>query len=130
TINGTTATKTLSGFTFDGGVTGEISLRITSYNGTAGTRSVTVTGATIQPDGTRIERTVTSKSAEAPLFVNAIAATNGTVTFSSGGTVDSYDSSLGTYASQTPGYSAIIASSMTPGSNATVQLTNAQVKGY
>jgi hypothetical protein len=130
TISGTTATKTISGFTFDGGATGSVSLRVTSYDGSAGTRTVTVTGTTVTPDGQSVSRTLTSSSARAPLFLNAIAATNGTVTFSSGGTVDSYDSSLGSYASQTAGYSAVIASEATASSTATVQLTNAQVKGY
>lgn len=130
TISGTTATKTISGFTFDGGATGSISLRVTSYDGSAGTRTVTVTGTTVMGDGQRISRTLTSSSAQAPLFLNAVAATNGTVSFSSGGTVDSYDSALGSYASQTAGYSAVVASEATPSGSATVQLTNAQVKGY
>lgn len=130
TISGTTATKTISGFNFDGGVTGSINLRVTSYDGSAGTRAVTVTGTTIMPNGERISRTLTSSSTRAPLFVNAIAATNGTVTFSSGGTVDSYDSALGSYASQTAGYSAVVVSEAAASSTATVQLTNAQVKGY
>ena len=130
TISGTTATKTISGFSFDGGVTGTISLRVTSYDGSAGTRTVTVTGTAVMPDGQRISRTLTSSSARAPLFLNALAATNGTVSFSSGGTVDSYDSALGSYGSQTAGYSAVLASEATASSSATVQLTNAQVKGY
>jgi hypothetical protein len=130
TISGTTATKTISGLSFDGGVTGSISLRVTSYNGTAGTRTVNVTGTTTNPSGETVSRTLTSTSAKAPLFLNAIAATNGTVTFASGGTVDSYDSSLGAYTAQTPGYSAVVASQAASSSSATVQLTNAQIKGY
>jgi hypothetical protein len=130
TISGTTATKAVSGFTFDAAVTGTISLRVTSYDGSAGSRTVTVTGTAVHTDGTRISRTLTSTSAPAPVFVNALAATGGVVSFASGGTVDSYDSSVGTYASQTPGYSAVIASDATAPSAATVQLMNAQVKGY
>ena len=49
--------------------------------------------------------------------------TDGVVKFSSGGTVDSYDSSRGDYPAQTPGYSAIVAGNA-------VTLTNAQIKGY
>lgn len=130
TITGTTATKTISGITFDGGVTGSISLRVTSYDGSAGTRTVTVTGTTTTASGEQVSRTLTSSSARAPLFLNAVAGTNGTVSFASGGTIDSYDSAVGTYASQTPGYSAVVASEASATSSATVTLTNAQIKGY
>ncbi len=133
TISDTTATRTVSGFTFDGGVTGSITLRVTNYDGSAGadvTRTVTVTGTTTQSDGSTISRSLTSSSSRAPLFVNAVAATTSRVRFRSAGSADSYDSSLGTYASQTPGYSAIISSGSTSTSSATVQLTNAQIKGY
>lgn len=130
TIAGTTATKTVSGFSYENGVTGSISLRVTNYTGTGGTRTVTVTGTTTLADGTTSSRTLTSTSAQAPMFVNAVAATSSTVSFNSAGTADSYDSSVGTYASQTPTYSAIIASNATASSAATVALTNAQVKGY
>ncbi len=129
TISGTTASKTISDFNFGGGVTGDVAVTIASYNGTAGTRSVTVVGTTTTADGQRISRTLTSSSVPAALAVNAVAATNGTISFSSGGTVDSYDSAIGKYSSQTPGYSAILASALSS-TSATVQLTNAQVKGY
>lgn len=130
TIASTTATKTLSGFSFDGGVTGSVSLRIANYDGTTGIRTVTATGTTRKPDGTTTSRTLTSSSAKAPLFVNAIAGTTGRVRFRVGGSVDSYDSSVGTYATQTPGFSAIISSGSTYTTAATVELTNAEVKGY
>jgi len=132
TIAGTTATRTLSGFTFDGGITGSIALRITNYDGSVAgaARNVTVTGETQEADGGRMRRTLTSSSSRAPLFVNAIAATTGRVRFKVGGTADSYDSTLGDYTAQTPGYSAIISSASTSTSSATVALTNAQIKGY
>jgi hypothetical protein len=129
-IVGTTATRTITGFAFDNSVTGRVELTIASYNGTAGTRTVTVRGITTDSDGQTMTRVLTSTSALAPLFVNALAGTTGTVTFSSGGTVDSYNSTLGTYASQTPGYAAVIASDATATTAATVGLVNAQVKGY
>jgi hypothetical protein len=130
-ISGTTATRTITGFTFDNNITGRVELTITSYNGTAGTRTVTVRGvATNDTTGRTMSRTLTSTSALAPLFVNALAGTTSIVSFSSGGTVDSYDSSLGTYASQTPGYAAVIASDAPSPTAATVALVNAQVKGY
>lgn len=136
TIVGTTATKTISGFTYDNGVTGSVTATITNYDGSSGTRTLSVTGTTTLDDGTTTSRTVSSTSAKAPLFVNAVAATaartasTGSVTFTSGGTVDSYDSSLGDYTSQTPTYSAVLSSSATAPSSATVGLVNAQVKGY
>lgn len=129
-ISGTTATRTLSGFTFDNNVTGRVELTITSYNGTAGTRVVTVNGITLESDGQTMRRTLSSTAGLAPLFVNALAGTTSTVTFTSGGTVDSYDSTLGTYASQTPGYAAVIASDAPAPTSATVGLVNARVKGY
>lgn len=130
TIDGTTASRTISGFTFDNGVTGQILVSIESYDGSAGDRTITATGTLTTSDGTTSSRTLTASSKQAPLLVNAIAATTGNVSFSSGGTVDSYDSNLGTYASQTPGHSAIVASSATATTSATVQLTNAQIKGF
>ncbi len=132
TIVGTTATRAVSGFTFGGGVTGSIALRITNYNGSISNtpRNVTITGETQQPDGSTIRRTLTSSSARAPLLVNAIAATTGRVRFKVAGTADSYDSTLGDYTAQTPGFSAVISSASTSTSSATVALTNAQIKGY
>ena len=132
TLNGTTATKTLTGFTYDNNATGTVSLTITNYNSTTATRSITATGTTTLSDGTTSSRTLTSTSAQAALFVNAIAGTTGKVKFKSAGTVDSYDSSINVdpNVGQTPGYSAIISSGSTSTSSATVQLTNAQIKGY
>ena len=133
TITGTTASKTLSGISLDGGLTGTVALTITSYNGTAGTRTVTAKGTATLANGSTISRTLTATSARAPLFVNAVAATTGTVRFTAAGTssvIDSYNSALGAYGGQTATYSAILSAGSTSTSAATVQLTNAQVKGY
>lgn len=137
TIAGTTATKTVGGFTYDNGATGAVTSTITNYDGSgAGTRTVTVTGTTTLGDGTTTSRTLTSTSAKTPLFVNAVSATaartssTGSVSFTSGGTVDSYDSTLGDYTAQTPTYSAILSASAVAPSSAMVTLVNAQVKGY
>jgi hypothetical protein len=132
-IAGNTATKTLGGFAYDNGATGTVTIAIANYDGSAGARTVTVTGTTTQADGTQISRSLTSLSAPAPLITNAVAATTGTVKFSAAGTgslIDSYDSAAGLYTAQTPGYSAVVSSGSTSTSSATVQLTNAQVKGY
>jgi hypothetical protein len=68
----------------------------------------------------------------APLFVNAVAALSGTVTFSSAGTVDSYNSNIspGVYAPATAGYSAVVTSQDTSSAGSTVLLNNAVVNGY
>lgn len=133
TIVGKQATKTVGGFDFGSGLTGSIVLSVANYDGTTGTRTLTVTGTTTRPDGTAVSRTLTSTATRAPLFVNALAATTGAVRFSAATTatlIDSYDSSLGPYASQTPGFSAIISAGSTATTSATVQLTNAQIRGY
>jgi len=129
--NGTTATKTLSGFTYDGNATGSVSITISNYTG-GGTRSITVTGTTTLGDGTTSSRTLTSTSSQAALFVNAIAGTTGKVKFKSAGTVDSYDSSINVdpNTGQTPGYSAIVSSGSTSTTSNTVQMNNVQIKGY
>ena len=134
-VAGTTATKTISNYaSYSNGVTGSITLTVTNYTNTTGTRNVTVTGTTTQADGTVLSsRTATAAAAPAPLFVNALSGTTGNVTFSSAGTVDSYDASLGLYTAQTPTYAAPVASSATVSTTspaATVQLVNVQIKGY
>ncbi len=140
TITNHTATKTLSGFTFDGSTTGAVSLSIANYDGTTGTRTLTVTGTATLSDGTTQSRTLTSTSTQAPLFVNAIAAVGNTSTtytgrvrFKSAGSVDSYDSTVST-APATFGWSAIVASesNLTSARTATgtVQMTNVNIKGY
>ena len=139
TISGTTATKTLGGFAYENGVTGSVALTVTNFNGSLPgvVRTVTATGTTVLGDGTTSSRTLTSTSAQTPLFVNALAAvgtlSTSTIAFSSAGTVDSYDSSIGLYSAQTPTYSAIVSAAAVPATTnatATVVLTNAQVKGY
>lgn len=132
TITGQTATKTLSGFTFDSNTTGSAALTIANYDGSTGTRTLTVTGTTTLSDGTTSSRTLTSTSSQAPLFVNAIAGSTGRVRFLSAGTVDSYDSSINVdpNTGQTPGYQAVVASGSTSTSSNAVQMTNVKIKGY
>jgi hypothetical protein len=67
----------------------------------------------------------------APLVPNAVAANASTVTASSGGTVDSYDSTAGTYASQigtSTNYAAVIASTYSSGT--AITLSSTDVKGF
>jgi hypothetical protein len=135
-ISGKTATKTLAGFTFDNRTTGTATLTIANYDGTTGTRTLTVTGTTTLADGTTQSRTLTSTSSPAPLFVNAIAAVGNTtstykglVTFGNAGTIDSYDAASDPTAA-TPGYQAVVASTSNVTTSSTVQLTNVKIKGY
>ncbi|RXK54831.1 hypothetical protein ESB00_02730 [Oleiharenicola lentus] len=68
--------------------------------------------------------------APAPLFPNALAAT-GSISANSGGTVDSYDSTLGTYASQldtATNYSAVVAAGNTSGT--AITLSSPTIQGY
>lgn len=133
TLTGATATKTLGGFAYDNGVTGSVSLTVTNYNGSLGAttaRTVTATGTTTLADGTTSRRTLTTSSAQAPLFLNAVTGTTGRVKFRSAGTVDSYNSAAPDLDATALGYSAIVASGSTSTTAATVQLTNAQIKGY
>jgi len=134
---GSTATRTLSGasFNYDNGVTGSVSLSVTNYNVGTGAHVITATATTTMADGSRISRSLSSVASPAALFTNALGATGtstttGTITFNSGGTVDSYDSSAGLYSAQTPTYSAILAAGGTSTTTYPIQLTNARIKGY
>jgi len=97
-----------------------------SWNITTGAPVVyaegTVTVAGSASNVTQLRATL----APAPLFPNAAAATT-TISANSGGTVDSYDFSTGTYASQintATNYSAVVAA------GSTITLSSTAVKGY
>lgn len=109
---------------------GKVKLTVTNYTSPAASQSITSTATmTIPNQGDSVIRTMTTTGSIAPIFVNAIAAVSGIVKFSGAGTVDSYNSALGTYASQTPAFSAIVLS-QDISSSRTVRLNNATVKGY
>jgi hypothetical protein len=122
---------------------------ITVDESSSGIVKVTSTGQVALPDGsTPVSTTMAYDPTQspthdpsnpsfqpmtAPLYVNAVAALTGNVTFSSGGTVDSYNSNIspGTYNPATNvGYSAVITSQNVTSSSATVLLNNATVNGY
>lgn len=65
-------------------------------------------GRAARADGTLVREQVRATVAVAPLFPNAVAATS-SVTFASGGTVDSYDTALGAYGGSNLGYAAVVA---------------------
>lgn len=138
TLTGQTATKTIGGFDHGGGSNGTVA--ITVRTAADGSRAVAVTAMATQ-GGKVSNRTLTATAQRAPLFVNAVAATTGTIRFPSAGNttvIDSYDSSLRDPATQLPlpydaataGFSAVLSAGSTSIASATVQLTNAQVKGY
>ncbi len=127
TTAGGNATGTLTGFMFENGATGTVVLTVNQY----GTNSPAFTSEAFVtlPDGTVLKRELQTTGSVSSTFVNALGATQGPVTFQAGGTVDSYDSSLGTYLSQTPGFSAVVLSESPPGYPG-VRLNNADVSGY
>lgn len=105
------ATKTIDGFSFGNGVTGSATLTIENYDGSSGLsgyaqglRKLKVVGQTLLADGSTVTRTIQASAQKAPMFVNAVASissgsaldgnNNGRtgVSFTSAGTVDSFDS--------------------------------------
>jgi hypothetical protein len=113
--------------TYPDGAIGYAYVTITNYDGSLNPTALSVqaTGIVQPLDDYNINkrdvimRAVQTTLTQAPLFTNAVAATNGGVQFNAGGTVDSYDSSIGPYLLGTnSSSSAIIASS-----------TNAQIDG-
>jgi hypothetical protein len=89
-------------------------------------------GTATLPDSssTAIKTQLLATIAPAPLFPNAVAASN-LVNLASGGTVDSYNSRLGTYASQvgsSTNNSAVLSGNNASGTAVTV--TSARVNGY
>jgi hypothetical protein len=143
TIAGTTATKTLTGFTYEnetGAVNqapaGQVQLTVTNYNKTvanfasAPTPNIGITsvGIVTLASGATFTRTLQSDARPAQLFTNAIGAT-GSVTFANGGTIDSYDSSLGDYTSTDPAHlTAGNSSAVVSGASANV--SSAQIYGF
>lgn len=102
-----------------------------SWGVTTGAPVIYSEGRVILPDGSAtITTQLRAVVHPAPLFPNAAGAI-GAISANSGGTVDSYDSNLGTYASQTgssTNYSAVIASTYSAGT--AITLTSTDVKGY
>ncbi len=87
--------------------------------------------ATIALSGSPVQRTqLRAPIAPAPQFPNALAAT-GTISANSGGTVDSYDSTAGTYVSQLntgTNFSAVVAAGNTSGT--AITLSSPTIQGY
>lgn len=118
----TTKTLTMTGYSLGSGSTGRVALTIT--NATGNTPSITSVATITLSSGKIYTKTFTATTQRASAFPNAIASASGTVTFNTGGTVDSFDSSLAYAApSSWSGHAAVIA-----GNN--VALNNVALKGY
>lgn len=130
TLDGTTATKALSGFGYENGVTGSIDITVENVGTTPGERTVTVASHTTLADGQVLTRHLRSTATPMPLFVNALAGISVSdkistqVRFYNAGNVDSYRSADGAYGDTNSGWGAVISS------NDKVNLNKAQIKGY
>ena len=132
---------------YGNGMNGTVNITVTNYN--TSTPSISSQAQfTLPVNGYGNQVTTSStvsygpptlpSTAAVPLFVNAVAATTGTVRFRAGGTLDSFDSIIpaggyqtyATYNAVKPGYSAIVVSQDNATFGASVRLGNAVVHGY
>ena len=95
------ATKTLSGFMYENGATGQVTVTVADYATPA--PKITAIGRITLGDHTTIMRILQSYARPAPLFTKAIGAT-GNLAFDFGGTVDSYNSAIGGYSPTDPAH--------------------------
>jgi hypothetical protein len=136
TLSGGNATKTMGGFTFENGTSGQVTLSVINYGVTTASFTATTTpqvtltaaGRITLADGSTVTRTLQSTARPAQLFTNAIGAT-GDLAFTSGGVIDSYDSSIGAYSAPDPAH-LTAGNSTAVVSGATVDLANAQIYGF
>jgi hypothetical protein len=120
-ISGSNATRTFTGYSLGQGATGQVAVTITNYSGN--TPQIAAAAIVTLSDGSTVPKTLTATTTTAPLFSNAVATTAGTVNFRTGGTVDSYNSTLGVYGGTNVGFAAVVA-------GPSVTFTNATIKGY
>ncbi len=131
---GDTYTRTTSGFTYENGITAQVTVTVTRETDAwsePGARTVAVTGTTTLGDGTQIERSFETTVEPLPTFVNALAGASQSdkataqVRFyaGTGATVDSYYSSVSTTPS-TFEFGAVVAG------NDRVTMQSAKIKGY
>lgn len=155
TSNGLVATSSSpTPLVYGNGVTGQVNITVNNY--TSNAPSITSQGVMTMPNGTltssgaitSVSSTLTytaptippNITASAPFFVNAVAATSGSVRFTSGGTVDSFSSVNPTtglyqnYSNSGPSAnntaSAVVLSQNTNSLGAMVLLGTAVVNGY
>src|SRR5271165_4755137 len=128
-----TASLTLPAFSFENGATGLVNVSVVENIPKTNWAQITSTATVTLPDGTKLTRSLQCVCEPLSTFVNAAAATTGNVTFTNGGALDSYNSSLGAY--QPGGYSAVVFSGYTPTPpppypSASVVLNTSVVDGY
>jgi len=136
-------------FDYGNGAKGKVNIAVVYTIGSpTAIKSITSQGVVVLPTGSigssatpSVSRTLTytnsvaGSSAAAPLFVNALAATSGKVTFTAAASLYSYNSNPSTgvyytYLTAPLGFSAIIASQDITSTTATVVLDTAIVHGY
>lgn len=110
-------TLNVTGYALGSGGSGVLAVSVNTT-----TYAITST-ATVSAAGKTYTKTLTATTQRAAAFPNAIASAAGTVSFSSAGTIDSYDSTAAYNNPANMTYNAVIA-----GNNVTI--TNAFVRGY
>lgn len=140
TTSGANKTVTLSYPMTGQGATGSVALTVANYASAGPTwPTVTATATLTLPDGQTATKSLQAATAPAPLFGNALASTDSYVSFTAGGTVDSYNSdpdnnaataavAYSFTAGNAANYDAVIAGN-TNGSYGVI-LTQATLRGY
>jgi len=112
---------------FGNGSTAQV--RVTVTQTSTSNPLFTATATMALPNALSVVRTVSAAGAIAPIFVNALATTTGTVNFKYAGGVDSFNSALGPYSAASAGFAGVVVS-QDNATTATVSLNNAQISGY
>jgi len=102
---GSSATKLLTGFTYENGAVGQVLVTVSNYM--SATPQITAVGTINLADHTSVVRTLQSDTRQAPLFTNAIGAT-GALQFVGSTLVDSYNSLVLPYNPGSPSFSAVV----------------------
>ena len=131
TIAGNTASKQLTGFATNIGIPGSVTVQIVNFNPQSYNPNdpttfpvITASGTSQMPDGIAITQQLQVKARPAALFANAVGAyTSTSFTINWAAALNSYDSSLGDYSTQTPTDQAIV-------SAPSVSVNSANVYGY
>lgn len=122
------------------GATGQVNLAVTNYASTGPTwPGITATAIITLPSGETFTKTLQATTAPAPLFGNAIASAESYVSFTAGGTVDSWNSDPDnnsatamvpySFTAGNPTNHAAVVAGKTNGTHGVI-LTQATVRGY
>lgn len=141
-LSGSNRTLTLNYSSLGQGTSGQLVLTVANYTSSGPTWPTITSAATLTFGGGRtLTKTLRATTRPAPLFNNAIASVNSYVSFTSRGTVDSWNSDPGNTGNYTTAYSfsssnpanfaAVVAGKTDSGTPAYgVLLTQALVRGY